>query len=178
MADKLSDAESVGANPAPSAAAMPPDVIYLPDDRQREKKVTSGSENRQRRHREWFRTDDAEREMLRERLRASGVGLGEYVMQLAEIGSGKFSRPRRRGNSAVDTVALTQAAIAVNRVGTNVNQISRSLNELALIAREQKATRLESEILSLADAIRSMPASFEEPMAAIMAALNPADGDA
>ena len=178
MADKRSDAETKEANTAPPAAAIPPDVIYLPDDRQRSKKVTSGSEKRRRRHREWFRTDDAEHEALHERLRAVGVGLGEFVMHLAQISSGKFSRPRRRGKSAVDTVALTQATVAFNRAGNNHNQMTRALNELAQVAREQNATQLESQIAELAAAIRAIPALFAAPVAAIMAALIPVDDDA
>jgi hypothetical protein len=178
MTDKLSDAGTQGADSAPPAAEMPPDIIYLPDDRQRTKKVTSGSENRRRHNFERFRTDDVEHDALHERLRASGFGLGEYVMQLAQIESGKFSRPRKRGRAAVDDVALTRAVAAFNRVGNNHNQTTRALNELALIAREKGASWLESQIMALAEAIRGMPAQFAEPVAAIMAALNPDGGDA
>ena len=149
-----------------------PDVIYLPDARQRTKRVTSGSNRRKRHHLERFRTDDAEHAALHEQLRASGLSLGAYVMQLAEIAGGKVSRPRRRGRAGVDDVALSQATVALNRVGNNQNQTVHALNELVLIARERSNARLESLVLELADAIRGMPALFAEPVAAIMAALN------
>ena len=45
-----------------TARAKLPAIIYLPDDRQRTKKVTSGSNRRKRQHLEQFRTDDTEHE--------------------------------------------------------------------------------------------------------------------
>ena len=155
-----------------TARAELPAIIYLPDDRQRKKKVTSGSDRRKRQHLEQFRTDDAEHEALHEQLRASGLSLGAYVMQLAEIAGGKVSRPRRRGRAAVDDVALTQAVVAFNRAGNNQNQTVHALNELVLIARERSNARLESLLLELADAVRGVPALFAEPVAAIKAALD------
>jgi hypothetical protein len=149
------------------------DVIHLPDDRQRTKKVTSGSNNRKRHHREIFRTDDTERAALRERLRVSGLSLAEYLMQLGGIAPGAKSRPRRRGGAVADDTALMQALVALNRVGNNQNQIARSLNELVLIARELGNARLESKVQGLGEVISNMPALFAEPVAAIMAALNP-----
>jgi hypothetical protein len=160
-------------NPAePETRAGAPDVIYLPDARQRTKKVTSGSNRRKRQHLEQFRTDDTEHETLHEQLRASGLSLGAYVMQLAEIAGGKVSRPRRRGRAAVDDVALTQATVALNRVGNNQNQEVRALNELVLIAREQSNARLETLVLERIEALRRMPDLFAGPVAAIQAALN------
>lgn len=136
--------------------------------------MTSGSNRRKRQHLEQFRTDDTEHETLHEQLRASGLSLGAYVMQLAEIAGGKVSRPRprRRGRAAVDDVALTQATVALNRVGNNQNQEVRALNELVLIAREQSNARLETLVLERIEALRRMPDLFAGPVAAIQAALN------
>ena len=172
MTDNPAHAEDQEAEAVAAETRAGADVIYLPDDRQRTKKVTSGSENRQRRNVERFRTDDIERAALHEQLRALGLSLGEYVMQLGKIAGGEISRPRRRGRASVDTVALTQAVVAFNRAGNNQNQIARALNELLLIAHEQSHARLESMVEELVDAIRGMPVLFAEPVAAVMAALN------
>ncbi|HEY5328268.1 MAG TPA: hypothetical protein VIJ79_00145 [Acidobacteriaceae bacterium] len=172
MTDNPAHAERQEAEPAQPEARAGADIIYLPDERQRRKKVTSGSNRRKRHHIERFRTDDAEHEALHQQLRAIRLSLGEYVMQLGKIAGGKLSRPRRRGRAAVDDVALTQAVVAFNRAGNNQNQTVRALNELLLIAHEQSNARLESLVLELADAIRGMPVLFAEPFAAIMAALH------
>lgn len=172
MTDKSADAGCQEAEFAAPATTAGDDIIYLPDDRQRTKKVTSGSENRQRQHVERFRTDDIEHEALHEQLRSLRLTLGEYVMQLGAIAGGNVSRPRRRGRVSVDSVALTQAVAAFNRVGNNHNQTARALNELLLIAQEQTNTRLESMVAELADAIRGLPDLFAEPVAAIKAVLS------
>lgn len=171
MTDKPAHAERQEADAAPEARAAA-DIIYLPDERRRRKKATSGSNKRKRHNVERFRTSDDEHEALQERLRASGLSLGEYVMQLANIAGGKISRPRRRSRAAVDDLALTQAVVAFNRAGNNHNQIARALNELLLIAHEQSNARLASEVEMLAEAIRGLPLMFAEPVAAIMAALD------
>lgn len=156
--------------PAPASEA--PGVIHLPDRRQLTKKVTSGSNKRQRQHLERFRTDDAEHAALHEQLRATGLSLGAYVMRLAAIEGGTVSRARRRGRAAVDVMALTQALVAFNRAGNNQNQTTHALNELVLIAREQGCDRLASQVRELAAALRGLPDLFAAPVAAIMAALN------
>jgi hypothetical protein len=176
MTVKSARAERQEAEPAePETRGGAPDIIYLPDDRQRTKKVTTGSNRRKRHHLEQFRTDDTEHEALHEELRARGLSLGAYVMQHGEIPSGEFSRPRRRGHAAVDTVALTQATVALNRVGNNQNQEVRALNELVLIAREQSNARLESLVLERIEVLRRMPDLFAAPVAALQAALNKSD---
>jgi len=171
VTDHSARAAAQGAGVAEGEARAGADIIYLPDERQRRKKATSGSDRRKRRNVERFRTDDAEHEALHEQVQASGLSLGEYVMQLAKIAGGKSSRRRRRGRATLDEVALTQAIVAFNRAGNNQNQIARALNELLLTAQEQSNARLENLVLELAEAIRTMPALFAEPVAAIMAAL-------
>ena len=150
-----------------------PEIIYLPDQRQRTKKVTSGSGNRRRKNVERFRTDDAEHLALEALVQANGGSLGAYVMQLAAIDSDIDSRPRlNRRPVSVDTAALTRALVELNRVGNNLNQIARALNELALIAHEQSSRRLELRIEELAAAISSAPDALAVPLAAIQAALS------
>jgi Mobilization protein NikA len=167
----MSEPQPTIREPAPARAA--PAVIHLPDQRQHgRKKVTSGSNKRQRRHLERFRTDDAEHAALHEQLRATGLSLGAYVMRLAAIEGGNVSRARRRGHAPVDVVALTQALVAFNRAGNNQNQTARALNELVLIAREQGCDRLEKQVRDIAAAVRAGPDLFAAPVAAIMAALN------
>jgi hypothetical protein len=150
-----------------------PEIIYLPDQRQRTKKVTSGSGNRRRKNVERFRTDDAEHLALEALVQANGGSLGAYVMQLAAIDSDIDSRPRlNRRPVSVDTAALTRALVELNRVGNNLNQIARALNELALIAHEQSSRRLELRIEELAAAISGAPDALAVPLAAIQAALS------
>src|SRR4051794_10164097 len=106
----------------------PPEVIYLPDGRQRHKKVTSGSNKRRRQHLEWFRTDDTEHEALHAKMRASGLSLGAYVMKLAAIDSSKEARPRRRPIPDIDAAALVRAQVAFSRANNNLNQIAHAAN--------------------------------------------------
>jgi hypothetical protein len=117
MTNKSARAERQDSESVIPEAGAGADIIHLPDGRQRTKKVTSGSDRRKRQHTERFRTDDTEHEALHEQLRARGLSLGEYVMQLAKIGGGQISRPRRGSRVAVDNEALTQAVVAFNRAG-------------------------------------------------------------
>jgi len=164
------EASGIPAAAAPVTGAAP-DVIYLPDERQQEKKkVKSGSEKRQRSATVALRLLPADFERLKIEAAAARKSVAAYLV------SGKFReektyRPRRRGRM-VDDAALTKALVAFNRAGSNQNQIARALNELLLIAREQSNARLASEVESLTGAIRGVPAMFGEPVAAIKAALN------
>jgi hypothetical protein len=153
------------------ASELPP-VIHLPDDRQRTKKVTSGSENRQRTKAIRVRVLPADEQRLKVAAAAAGMSVAGY------LASGRLSDeapapPRMsRRPVTVDGPALMQALVAFNRVGNNQNQIARGVNELLLIAREQGNARLESLALELADAIRGLPGLFAQPVAAILAALD------
>jgi hypothetical protein len=149
-----------------------PDVIYLPDQRQRTKKVTSGSENRQRSTAIRVRVtpDDAER--LKNEAAAAGTSVAGYLAA-GRLDDESARRPRlSRRPVSVDTLALTQALVELNRVGNNLNQIARALNELALVAREQGSHRLELRIEALDAAIRDAPDVLAVPLAAIQAALS------
>jgi hypothetical protein len=155
----------------PCAGAEPvaelPDVIHLPDLRQRTKKVTSGSELRHRQHVKRCRYDDDELAEFDARAKARGLTDGAYI-RASTLGD---AGPRARRRAPVDIVALMQALVAFNRVGNNQNQMTRGLNELLLIAREQSNARLENLVLEMADAILGLPALFAEPVAAILAAV-------
>jgi hypothetical protein len=158
----------LGKGGASPARCIPPE-----HERQRKKKVISGSETRRRQHLERFRTDDVEHEALHARRRASGKSLGAFVMDLAAIDGDSGSRARlSRGSASIDSIALTKALVELNRVGNNINQIARALNELALIAHEQSSRRLESQINDLTEAIYAMPDTLAIPLAAIHAAMN------
>src|SRR4051812_42230823 len=118
----------------PHDAAEPvtqlPGVIYLPDLRQRTKKVTSGSKKRRRKYVERFRTDDDEHAALHAQARESGLSFGAF-MRASKLGD---AGPRAQRRAPVDVVALTQGLAAFNRAGNNQNQIARALNEILLIA--------------------------------------------
>ena len=172
--DKTAASKRQEAEPAAPSAGAGADIIYLPDERQQQKqKAKSGSNRRKRQHVEQFRTDDAEHEALHERLRTSGLSLGEYVLQIGAFEGGKTSRRRRRREIKTPDdfeVLASQIVVALNRGGNNLNQIARGMNEFLLIAHERSNAQLESFVLEVLDAIRGMPAQFEEPVAAIKAA--------
>jgi hypothetical protein len=83
------------------------------------------------------------------------------------------TRPRlSRRPVSIDTPALTQALVELNRVGNNLNQIARALNELLLIVQGEGDRRIELRIEQLADAIRAAPDALTATLAAIQAALS------
>jgi hypothetical protein len=147
-----------------------PAVIHLPDLRQPMKKVTSGSENRQRTTAVRVRLHPADAERLKTEAAAVGMSVAGYLAA-GRLGSEAAPRPRKRGRAPVDAAALTAALVAFNRAGNNQNQTTRALNELLLVARDQSNARLESMVLELADAIRGLPGLFAAPVAAILAAM-------
>jgi hypothetical protein len=155
-------------------AGEPPAVIRLPDERQQgRKKVTSGSDNRKRRHVERFRTDDTEHSALHERLQASGKSLAAYVMQLTGIEGGKDSRPRlhRRGMRA-DMPAFLQGMVEIRRVNSLLNQQTRAINTAMLFIDEHGAARLEAEVRAWRRELEQLREQFAAPIAAIHAALD------
>ena len=155
--------------------AAVPEVIYLPDQRQRTKKVTSGSSKRRRQHLERFRTDDVEHAALQEKMRASGLSLGGYVMKLAAIESGKGARDRQRPHPAIDAVALVRAQVAFSRANNNLNQIAHAANRLALDAAGFTPHTVAGELRELHRAIDAVRAEFAAPLAAILEAMRPPD---
>jgi Bacterial mobilisation protein (MobC) len=149
-----------------------PAVIYLPDQRQRTKKVTSGSENRQRSTAIRVRVTPADAERLKTEAAAAGTSVAGYLVS-GRLTIEATTRPRmNRRPASADIAALTQALVELNRVGNNLNQIARALNELALVAREQGSRRLELRIEALDAAIRDAPDVLAVPLAAIHAALS------
>ena len=156
---------------ATEARAGGPDVIYLPDQSQprARKKITSGSNKRQRRHLERFRTDDAEHAALHARL--NGESLGAYVMRLLGIEGGMETRARQRGRPSVDAVALTRAMVDFSREHNNYNQAVRALNTLVLMAEERSSTELADEIRRLQSIVEDLQTQFAAPLAAIQAVL-------
>jgi hypothetical protein len=154
------------------AGAAVPEVIYLPDERQRRKKA-SGSDKRQRQHREHFRTDDIEHAALHAKVLASGKSLGAYVMQLAEIAASDAARQRRRPHVDVDTAALVRAQVAFSRANNNLNQIAHAANRLVLECPELTSQHIAAELRDLHRAVESLRDEFAAPLAAIMEAISP-----
>ena len=177
MTDKSVRAERQESESAAPPAGAGADIIYLPDGRQRTKKVTSGSENRQRKCGVFVRLLPADLERLKPEAAATNMSVAGYLAS-GRLGKEATYRPRigQRRRTA-DIVALTDALVALNRAGNNQNQIARALNELLLIAHEHSNAWLASEVAALAEAIRGLPMMFAEPVAAIMAALNRGGSD-
>ena len=156
-----------------------PPVIHLPDLTPRPKRTRSGSEKRRRSYVERFRTDEAEHAALWAQVRASGKSLGAYVMRLAKIGATKEARQRRRSHPdpTVNTAALFSALTAFIRVANNLNQIARALNAIALAVEQQRlgGDELVAAVQELRRPVELLQPQFDEPLAAIRAALWPAD---
>jgi len=147
-------------------------LSICPTKRQRRKKATSGSENRQRSKAIRVRVAPADLERLKTEAAAARMSVAGYLAS-GRLGEETASRPRMtRRRPTVDVGALTDALVAFNRAGNNHNQIARALNELLLVAHEQSNARLASEVEALSEAIRGFPVLFAEPVAAILAALN------
>jgi hypothetical protein len=142
-----------------------PDIIYLPDQRQATKPVTSGSDRRQRTHIERFRTDDTEHEVLAEKVHASGMSFGAYMRHLA-LGT-EASRPRR---ASPEAKALTAGIVAFNRAHSNLNEIVQAANALA--GRQAERTELTAAIRDLCRQVENLRHDFTEPVQAILAALH------
>lgn len=111
-----------------------PEVIYLPGPPEPDAarpKTRPGSNNRQRRHIEQFRTDDAEHEALAAHARERGLSIGSYVRACTLGDAGVRSRRRAR-LPAIEAQALMRSNAELNKIGSNLNQAARALNEIAL----------------------------------------------
>lgn len=156
-------------DPDEKSTAELPAVIYLPDDRQRAKQVTSGSEKRQRRHVRQTRYDDAELAEFDRRVRAKRLSAGAYT-RLATIGE---PGPRHQhGPGPAHVAALFDALVAFNRAHNNLNQTARAANTLLLVAHEHGADRLADEVRELQRAVDLLREQFAAPLAALRAALD------
>jgi hypothetical protein len=148
------------------------DVIYLPDQRQTKKKVTSGSANRQRQHLEQFRTDDAEHAALHALVRASGKSLGGFVMELVRIEAGSTSRPRLyRPCVHADMAAFLQAMVEFRRGNSLLNQQTRAVNTAMLFAEERGAAQLQGDVREWRRALDRLHEQFALAVASIHEAL-------
>jgi hypothetical protein len=172
MTDKPAPTDRQEAEPAAPATATGADIIYLPDQRQRTKKATSGSEKRKRTTSVRVRLHPDDAEQLKRDAAAAGMSVAGYLAK-GRLDEEKANRPRlKRRRQVADVPALMDALAAFNRVGNNHNQIARALNELLLIAHERSNAGLESLVLELLEGIRGMPALLAEPIAAIRGVLN------
>ena len=115
---------------APRQAAAPPTwqgapPRCIPDTVAQPEPPARKQPRRQRRHIERFRTDDAERAALHERVRESGLSLGAYLRKCALGQAGPRSRRRR---PEIDIVLLARNNAELNRIGNNLNQVARALH--------------------------------------------------
>jgi hypothetical protein len=153
--------EPVGA----TRAGLAPAVIHLPDlSRPAPKKP-----NRQRRHIEHFRTDDAEHIELASRAQAAGLSVNAYS-RMQTLGA---AGPRARRSPPTERSRLNaQHMASLNRVGNNVNQGVRALNQIALTASEGVSRdRLADEIAQTRGLLEEALAALLETLAANRAAL-------
>jgi hypothetical protein len=169
--------------PAPQSATTEPDaeeaetrgavqaVIHLPDERQRTKKITSGSENRQRTQAIRVRLHPADADRLKTEAAAAGMSVAGYLAS-GRLDTETAFRPRlRRRRASVDVAAFMQGMVSFNRVANLLNQQTRALNTLAVFAEEHGEARLAVEVRELRRELERQRDQFAGPVAAIHAAL-------
>jgi hypothetical protein len=172
----------MSATPAPPIAAAseprpelgetrPPAVIHLADDRQRSKKVTHGSEKRQRSVGFLVRVHPANAEQLRADAQAAGISVAGYLAS-GRLGPEAAPRPRmRRRHVSVEMAALLKAMVEFSRAANLLNQQTRAQNTLALFAEERSAVQLLEELRALGRANQELRQQFAVALAAIHGAL-------
>jgi hypothetical protein len=147
-----------------------PGIIHLPDERHRTKKVTSGSENRQRTKAIRVRLHPADAERLKADAGAAGMSVAGYLAA-GRLSDEAAPRPRIRRRAPVDEVALMRALAAFNRAHNNLNQITRTLNTLTLFAEEHGAARMQELLDELREPVAELREQFAAPVAAILEAV-------
>jgi len=156
--------EALPANDAPA-------VIRLPDNRQRKKKVSSGSEKRRRSAGVLVKLTPADHVRIKEAAAAAGMSAAGYLAS-GRLDAEEAPRPRiRRRRVTADVAALLQALVDFNRADTLLNQAVRALNTLALFAEEHGAARVLTEVRELRGTVDRLRVQFDAPVAAIQAAL-------
>ena len=152
-------------------AGAAPAVIHLRDQRQPTKKVTSGSENRQRTQAIRVRVHPADGERLKIEAAAAGTSVAGYLAS-GRLGDEAAPRPRIRRRAPVDVAALTQALVAFNRGTSLLNQTAHAANSIALMGGTLDPGRVADELRELRRGIEHIKDSFAAPIAAILAALS------
>jgi hypothetical protein len=175
----------MSAAPAPGMAAGPAEpaagrgearggaggVIQLSDERQRVKKVTSGSEKRQRTQSIRIRVHPADGERLKIEAAAAGMSVAGYLAS-GRLGPEAAPRPRmRRRQVAADMAAFTQAMVEFRRAANLLNQQTRAQNTLALFAKEHGAGQLLDAVRELGRGDELLRDEFKVALAALHAAL-------
>jgi len=176
MTDKPARAErqeEAGPAPATETRAGAADVIYLPDDRQRTKKVTSGSENRQRKAGVFVRLHPADEARLKIEADAAGISLAGYLAS-GRLGEETAHRPRmKRRRATADVAAYLDGLVDFRRGNSLLNQGIHALKRMALVAEaEGCGGRMVEEIAALRGEIEQIKQRFAAPVAAIQAALS------
>jgi hypothetical protein len=169
---------SMSAAPAPrSTTAAERDearaaaVIQLSDERQRVKKVTSGSEKRKRSVAILVRVHPTDAEQLRVDAEAAGMSVAGYLAS-GRLGPEAAPRPRmRRRQVSADMAAFTKAMVEFRRAATLLNQQARAQNTLALFAKDQGAGQLLDAVRELGRGDELLRDEFKVALAALHAAL-------
>jgi hypothetical protein len=152
-------------------ARAAPAVIHLPDLRQPRKKVTRGSENRQRSVPILVRVHPADGARLRADAEAAGMSVAGYLAS-GRLGSETAPRPRmRRRHVSADMAAFLKAMVEFSRAANLLNQQTRVQNTLALVAQERGAAQLREDVRALARANDELRQQFAVALAAIHGAL-------
>lgn len=178
MTDKSARAERQEADDPAEAEtrAGAPEVIYLPDDRQRTKKITSGSENRQRTCGIRVRVLPADLERLKIEAAEAGISVAGYLAS-GRLGEETAYRPRlKRRRTTADVAAYLDGLVDFRRGNSLLNQGIHALNRMALVAEaEGCGGRMVEELAALRREIGQIKQRFAAPIDAIQAALSKSD---
>ena len=148
-----------------------PAVIHLVDERQLSKKVTSGSENRQRTKAVRVRLHPADAERLRIEAANAGMSVAGYLAT-GRLSTEASTRPRmQRRRVQVDVAALNQGLVEFSRAGSLLNQLTRAGNVIAQSIGGEGDEQILEKLSELVDEIAGLRALFAVPVAQIQAAL-------
>jgi hypothetical protein len=178
MTDKSARAERQEADdPAePETRAGAPDIIYLPDDRQRTKKITSGSEKRQRTCAIRVRVLPADLERLKIEAAEAGISVAGYLAS-GRLGKETAYRPRLKiHRTTADVAAYLDGLVDLRRGNSLLNQETHAVNRIALVAEAQGCDdRMVEELAARRPVIEDIKQMFAAAVATIQAALSKSD---
>lgn len=167
----MSKPQRIDKEPAPASEA--PEVIHLPDRRQHgRKKVTSGSNKRQRTTAVRVRLHPADLERLKLEAAEAGMSVAGYLAS-GRLGTEAAARPRMtRRRVRADVSAFLQGVVEIKRGNSLLNQQTHATNLMMLFAEEHSAARLGDEVRAWRLALNRLWEQNAVTHAAILAALD------
>ncbi|MBV8577306.1 MAG: hypothetical protein JOZ58_19980 [Acetobacteraceae bacterium] len=148
-------------------------MIYLPDRRQHgRKKVTSGSNKRQRTTAVRVRLHPADLDRLKLEAAEAGMSVAGYLAS-GRLGTEAAARPRMtRRRMRADVSAFLEGVVEIKRGNSLLNQQTHATNLMMLFAEEHSAARLADEVRAWRLSLDRLWEQNAVTHAAILAALD------